>query len=257
MTPELRCGCEGTGVLSDEIPARFCFAVGTATFYFNDARYDPNAVPGTVLTGTRKNSVYEFQRVPNGEYPKWRITSIKKEMGAKDLFGKSFSVDEDDTYYIPTSYNGLMFNVYKSNVERKILKFLSDLKDIETEDELRELVWEFKYGSSVSEWIANPVEYLNREFAINDNKENAIDEAPQLNEIGLIIDIDEKQFSLKTEEGQLYLFVRTKKESDDKIDETGVWTVNQIEGKRGLWFYTFTRIGDTDKWRIVSKILQK
>lgn len=262
---ELRCGDEGIGLMSDETPARFCMIIGTDTFYFYDPVYSATSVPGKNLTATRRDKRYEFMRISNGKNPRWRITSIKDKNGFRtdhgeratnDLFGKILSRDKDDVYYAP-NFNGLMFNVSKSNVEKKALEFLANLKNVETEDELRALVWEFKYGSAVSEWIASPVEYLNREFAINDNKENAIDGAPQLNEIGIIIDIDEKRFSLKTEEGRLYLFVRTKKESDDKIDETGVSTVNQIEGKKGLWFYTFNRIGDTDKWRIVSKILQK
>lgn len=236
-----------------------------ASDYFYYTIYDEEAVPGTMLTARRGEKTYVFMRVSNDEPPTWRITSIKDlngfhtdhgERATNDLFGKILSLDKDDTYYAP-NLNGLMFNVYRSNVEKKVLEFLAKLKNVETEDELRTLVWEFKYGSSVSEWIASPVEYLNREFAINDNDENAIDGAPQINEIGTIIDIDERRFSLKTEDGQFHLFMHTKKESDDKIDETGVSTVNQIDGKRGHWFYTFNRIGDTDKWRIVSKIRQK
>lgn len=64
-------------------------------------------------------------RVSNGEIPKWRITSIKDKNGfhtdhgeraANDLFGKILSLDKDDVYY-SINYNGLMFNVYKSNVK--------------------------------------------------------------------------------------------------------------------------------------------
>lgn len=269
MRGELRCGDEGFGKILDDEPRRFWLSIGSDNFYFYEPVFDASAIPSTILTGTRQNKTYEFMRVSNGEIPKWRITSIKDkndfhtdngERAANDLFGKILSRDKDDVYYIPPlppNYNGLMLSVYKSNVEKKVLEFLVNLKNVKTEDKLRELVWEFKYGSSVGEWIASPVEYLNREFAVNDNEENAIDGAPQINEIGTIIDIDEKHFSLQMEEGRLYLFMRIKRESDDKIDETGVWAVNQIEGKRGRLFYTFNRIEDTDKWRIVSKIREK
>lgn len=268
MREELRCGDEGFGKILDDEPKRFWLSIGSDNFYFYDPVFDASAIPTTILTGVRQNKTYEFMRVSNGEIPKWHITSIKDKNGfhadngeraANDLFGKILSRDKDDVYYIPsyTNYNGLMFSVYKSNVEKKVLEFLANLKNVETEDELRALVWEFKYGSAVSEWIASPVEYLNREFALNDNEENAIDGSLQINEIGTIIDIDEKRFSLTTEEDRLYLFMRIKRESDDKIDETAVRTVNQIEGKRGHWFYTFNRVRDTDKWRIVSKIREK
>lgn len=254
MVRELRCGDEGVGIISGETPARFCLTIGTDTFYFYNPVYDVRAVPGTILTATRRDKRYEFMRVSNGENPRWRITSIKDKNGfhtdhservANDLFGKILSRDKDDIYYAP-NYNGLMFNVYKSNVEKKILEFLSTLKDIETEEELRALVWEFKYGSSVSEWIASPVNYLEK-----DSEETTIDidGLPQINDIGMTLEIDEKRFTFETDQGRLYLFSLVSKENNNVTE--------QMEAKRGHWFYTFNRIKDTDKWRIVSKILEK
>lgn len=258
MRRELRCGDEGIGRIVSEISKLFWFTIESDVFYFTDSCFDENAVPNTILTAKRQNKIYEFTRVSNGRIPKWRITGVKDDNGfhtdhgeraANDLFGKILSRNKDDVYYAP-NFNGLMFNVYKSNVEKKVLEFLANLKNVETEDELRALVWEFKYGSAVSEWIASPVEYLR-------NEETAVDGLPQINDVGTIIDLDVKHFSLQIENGRSYLFTRIEKESDNKIDATGVLTLEQIEAKRGRWFYTFNRIGDTDKWRIVSKILQK
>lgn len=261
ISKKLRCGVEGDGILSNDTPARFCFTIGAETFYFNNVRYDMDAVPGTILIAERKNSIYEFMRVSNGEYPKWRITSIKDmngfhsdhgERAANNLFGKILSLDKNDTYYIPSQfpkYNGLMLGAYKSNVEKKVLEFLANLKNVETEDELRELVWEFKYGSSVREWIANPVESSEHGFLFNDSGETSIDELPQVSEIGTIIDLGENHFTLKTEAGRSHLFRYIERVSDSRIDE--------IEAKRGHFFYTLSHIGDTDKWRIVSKIREK
>lgn len=258
MRRELRCGDEGVGIISGETPARFCLTIGTDTFYFYYPVYDICAVPGTILTAIRQHKRYEFMRVSNGENPKWRITSIKDEDGfhtdhgertANNLFGKILSRDKDNAYYIPSlppNYSGLMLGVYKSNVEKKVLEFLVNLKNVRTEDKLRELVWELKYGSSVGEWIASPVNYLEK-----DSEETAIgiDGLPQINDIGVMIEINENKFTFKTDQGQLYLFSLVSKEDGNMTE--------QIEAKRGHWFYTFNRIKDTDKWRIVSKIREK
>lgn len=255
-----KCGDEGKIIISnsdDERPARLCFVNGADTFYFYYPIYNEEAVPGTMLTARRGEKTYVFMRVSNDEPPTWRITSIKDlngfhtdhgERAANDLFGKILSLDKDDTYYAP-NLNGLMFNVYRSNVEKKVLEFLAKLKNVETEDELRTLVWEFKYNSAVSEWIAGPVEYFEKRFTENDSEGISVDGLPQINDVGTVLDIDDKKFSFKTEQGQLYLFSLTLKESE--------YVIEQIEAKRGHWFYTFNRIGDTDKWRIVSKIRQK
>lgn len=258
MVRELRCGDEGVGIISGETPARFCLTIGTDTFYFYHPVYDVCAVPGTILTATSHEKIYEFMRVSNGENPRWRITSIKDKNGfhtdhgertANDLFGKILSRDKDDVYYtpsLPPNYSGLMLSVYKSNVEKKVLEFLVNLKNVRTEDKLRELVWELKYGSAVGEWIASPVNYLEK-----DSEETTIDidGLPQINDIGMTLEIDEKRFTFETDQGRLYLFSLVSKENNNVTE--------QIEAKRGHWFYTFNRIKDTDKWRIVSKILEK
>lgn len=254
-----KCGDEGKITISnsdDECPASLCFVNGADTFYFYYPIYDEEAVPGTILTARKGEKIYVFMRVSNDEPPTWRITSIKDlngfhtdhgERAANDLFGKILSRDKNETYYAPIkmNYNGFMLKAHKSNVEKKILEFLSNLKNVETEDELRELVWDFKYNSTVHEWIASPVDYIEKESALNDYEETDFDGLPQINDIGTVTDIGNKKFSFKTEQGRLHLFFLISNENNGKTE--------QIEAKRGHWLYTFNRIKDTDNWQIVYK----
>lgn len=255
MIRRLCCGDEGTGTILEGSPTRFCFVRSDQeTCYLYDPHDHPDSVPGTIILAYKGDREYEFMRISNDIPCRWRVTGIKEnprfhtnhgEGGANNLFGKILSRDKDDVYYTP-NYSDLLFNVYKSNVEKKVLEFLSNLQNVETEGELRALVWEFKYGSAVSEWIASPVNYLEK-----DSEETTIDidGPPQINDIGVMVEINEKKFTFKTDQGELKLFSLISKENGN--------TIEQIEAKRGHWFYVFNRVKDTDKWRIVSKIRQK
>lgn len=257
MRRELRCGDEGVGMISDESPRRFCMVIGTDTFYFYDPIYDAAAVPGTVLTAIRQGKVYEFMRVSNGENPKWRITSIKDknsfhtdygERAANNLFGKILSLDRDETY-CAINHTGLTLDTYKSNAEKKVLSFLSKLQHVETEEELRELVWDFKYSSTVAEWVSIPSNYIEQKTSSDTYEGKDILETPEIFDGGKIIYLTEGFFSFTTKENKKYLFTLIEKKMNG--------TIEQIVAQRGNWIYTFNHLDGLNIWEICSKIKKK
>lgn len=161
MIRRLCCGDEGTGTILEGSPTRFCFVRSDQeTCYLYEPHDHPDSVPGTIMLARKGDREYEFMRISNDIPCRWRVTGVKEnpglhtdhgEWGASDLF---FKKKDKNEFYVPVGSLIIPLETKKSIVEKKVLQFLSAVKNAETEDELRELVWALKYEDSVGEWLS-------------------------------------------------------------------------------------------------------